>query len=323
MKNVLLISEPHGDESRNYELEDFRKLSAAFSSRADIRVFESDLSRHKVESQLDKIREQSDSAGDGILVCIFTHGSYDGNTGFAGENSGNFYFAGNGKFASPKKLFSHIAEKLDRPVDVFINACFGGAALQDKDILPKDSLIVSTSNSTSVTPGPFKYAIMDYVSQATDALDAYTLLIGSLATSHSMMHRCNECHPTIGVSGQEGVVSVRDFMSDRFEKSIRLGTIKKIIKKYSREPHRTLKMLKNNSGLPYICFCGGQVLAIEADNLFLGDKHITIPAVKVVSELLAERYHLPEQAGHCRRALTLLRNKLGPTPSASMEIKRK
>jgi len=128
--------------------------------------------------------------GQDVTLLVQSHGVMkDGQFGFClGKND---------KPISSKKFFDLINAHIDgKPVDIFTEACHGGGAMDDVNILPKGSTYACLTDRNSVNVGIDYHNMVDELEKFEGDLTSYNLM------QHFTGNYLKNRHaPSIGVSG--------------------------------------------------------------------------------------------------------------------------
>lgn len=135
MRDVFIIAGPGGMAYGKEEIDLLNSHISSNNNASEVSI----VGNGEEKLELEEISKQLSSVAQTTLpvtIIIQMHGTV---------KEGQFYFINGDERISSKNLFTMISQKFtDKPVDIFVSSCHSGACLDDKDFLPKESVVRST-----------------------------------------------------------------------------------------------------------------------------------------------------------------------------------
>lgn len=186
MSKVVILSGPGGFAFNNKNVQ---KIAAAMrTSGADVIVLgdgEKPIDKEQVTKTLEMVASKSSGP---VTLFVMAHGDL---------KNGNHVIDIDGKYGlTSAELFSTTSRAFgDRPVDIFMTSCHGGAAIPEVNRLPKGSTLAT------LAPGKETVSGID-IDRLTDVIDSSDLTARHLADLYLGKALKNRIAPSVAVSDQ-------------------------------------------------------------------------------------------------------------------------
>lgn len=189
-------------------------------------------------TSIEQIREEllrlSDNANN-ITIFILAHGTIK-NQQFHFETSDD-------KAITSKELFGTIGKELgNKKIDMFITSCHSGVCLQDKELLPKGSVVATVSQGQLIIPGKFIYQFIYNINFINDDVTTYNLL--ELYCTFGLTARIP---PEFGIAGEDGTIQLDELLKSSLGKELNRKNVQLLLTQYikSEELEQFIERMQN------------------------------------------------------------------------------